>query len=358
MGKVAKFVENPFHIIPSGIESIIQTVAPYVLTAAGQPELAAGYSALNASAHGGNLGDVLKSGVTTYAGSQLGAALGGNSSIFDGLGDTGIGQSVSDLYNGSDLQSGVNSVFGSSGDAAGSVDGGYSNLPSGFSLGGSNIAPGVEQTLAGGAPATTTSGGLLSKALSGGVGGGFSSYALPAVGAINSLYSNQQAQDQLKKATAAANAQLSPYMGTGSAAEGKLSDYLGLGTNPDGSATTAQDILNASPGYQFTLDQGNQALDRQQAAKGNYFSGGALKAAEDYGTGLANQTGQQYLGDLSSAAGTGLNAAGQYGANTTALGTAGANANIQTGNTLSQLLSGVGKRVIGVGTNGQPIYSS
>ena len=45
---------------------------------------------------------------------------------------------------------------------------------------------------------------------------------------------------------------------------------------------TGQDLQN-EPGYQFGLDQGNQALDRKAAAGGGYFSGAALKAAQRFG---------------------------------------------------------------------------
>ena len=37
------------------------------------------------------------------------------------------------------------------------------------------------------------------------------------------------------------------------------------------------------PGYGFRLKEGQQALDRQAAARGGLISGGALKAAQRYG---------------------------------------------------------------------------
>lgn len=45
---------------------------------------------------------------------------------------------------------------------------------------------------------------------------------------------------------------------------------------------TGADLQN-EPGYQFGLQQGNQALDRKAAAGGGYFSGAALKAAQTFG---------------------------------------------------------------------------
>ena len=43
------------------------------------------------------------------------------------------------------------------------------------------------------------------------------------------------------------------------------------------------------PGYAFRLKEGQQALDRQAAARGGLISGGALKAAERYGQDMGSQ---------------------------------------------------------------------
>jgi hypothetical protein len=52
---------------------------------------------------------------------------------------------------------------------------------------------------------------------------------------------------------------------------------------------SGQQVLNDDPGYQFRLEQGMKALNAQSAAKGGLMSGGALKAAQRYGQGLASQ---------------------------------------------------------------------
>jgi hypothetical protein len=44
-----------------------------------------------------------------------------------------------------------------------------------------------------------------------------------------------------------------------------------------------------NPAYQFQLKQGQQALDRQNAARGAGFSGSQMKAAQSFGQGLASQ---------------------------------------------------------------------
>lgn len=48
--------------------------------------------------------------------------------------------------------------------------------------------------------------------------------------------------------------------------------------------------LTADPGYQFQLTEGNRAADRASLARGNYYSGEALREAQQFGQGLADTT--------------------------------------------------------------------
>ena len=43
------------------------------------------------------------------------------------------------------------------------------------------------------------------------------------------------------------------------------------------------------PGYQFRKDEGNKAIDRGQAARGGFYSGGAIKEAQRFAQGLATE---------------------------------------------------------------------
>lgn len=57
--------------------------------------------------------------------------------------------------------------------------------------------------------------------------------------------------------------------------------------------------LEATPGYQFTRDQGLQAVQNSFSAKGLGTSGAAMKGAADYATGLASTTyNQQFNNNL------------------------------------------------------------
>ena len=58
--------------------------------------------------------------------------------------------------------------------------------------------------------------------------------------------------------------------------------------------------ITQTPGYQFALDQGNQAINRSAAAKGMLNSGNVLAELSKYGQGMASQGYQQQLNNLQS----------------------------------------------------------
>jgi hypothetical protein len=105
----------------------------------------------------------------------------------------------------------------------------------------------------------------------------------------------QQAQGYQQQQLGAATTAAQPYTTAGAAATSQLSDllkpggYLASTWNQQFQAPTAEQAAQ-TPGYQFTLQQGTQALNRGAAARGNLLSSGAAKQLEQYGTGLANQT--------------------------------------------------------------------
>lgn len=123
---------------------------------------------------------------------------------------------------------------------------------------------------------------------------------------------------------------------------------------------TGADLVN-EPGYQFGLQQGQQALDRKAQAGGGFYSGAALKAASRYGQDYAGTkygdafnrdaaTKNQQYNFLSGGASLGQNAAAmtgnagtnmanQVGANTTALGNAYGASSIAQGNAWSGALN-------------------
>lgn len=68
-------------------------------------------------------------------------------------------------------------------------------------------------------------------------------------------------------------------------------------------------ILKNDPSYQFRLKQGQQALDRSSAARGMGYSGAQMKAAQDYGQGMASTEFGNYYNRLAGLAKGGEQAA-------------------------------------------------
>lgn len=132
-----------------------------------------------------------------------------------------------------------------------------------------------------------------------------------SAGAAKSAASAQVAAANQASATTlgmfnATQANLQPYIQTGNAAQFTQNVGLGIaGYGQDaglpgwgyGSLTApfqpTQAQLAQTPGYQFTLGQGEQAVQNSFAAQGLGSSGAALKGAANYAEGLASTTYQQ-----------------------------------------------------------------
>lgn len=146
--------------------------------------------------------------------------------------------------------------------------------------------------------------------------------------ASNQGNANQAQQTALQNITGAEQ----PYQQVGTTAADNLNTLLSNGfTAP----TLAQ--AEATPGYQFQLQQGTNAINENAAATGNLMSGTTGVALQNYGQGLAQNAYQQtyqnalnsYMANYNTLQGgtnTGLTSTGQLGqAN---LQTAGNTANI------------------------------
>ena len=140
-----------------------------------------------------------------------------------------------------------------------------------------------------------------------------------------------------------------PWLESGKNALSTLNSAMG----PGGSLSknfSMSDFTN-DPGYQFRLQQGQQALDRSAASKGMNLSGAQLKASQNYGQNMGTQDYQQTLQNwnnqqntqfnrLASMAGVGQqaasadNAAGQNAANNVAQNQIGAG-NAQAASTMA-----------------------
>ena len=177
---------------------------------------------------------------------------------------------------------------------------------------------------------------------------------------------------------------LAPYLELGNSAINPLRTAMGYDSewnvdpnnilNQTFKAPTTADAA-ASPGYQFTLDQGLKSVQNSAAARGLGTSGAALKGAASYATGLADSTyndvfnralntfntnyssAANRVNRLSSLVGNGQNAAATNGSlGAQAMGnigntlTSGANAaaagQVGSANAWSNGLSGVGNNAL------------
>jgi hypothetical protein len=165
-----------------------------------------------------------------------------------------------------------------------------------------------------------------------------------------------------------------PYLQAGNNSLAAL--LKGVGVGP-GTANTGSGPLNApftaaqyqqSPGYQFQMNQGLNAINNTASARGGVNSGNTLKSLTQYGTGLANQDYQQayqnyvaqqnqQFGQLQTLAGSGQNAAANLGAlgsqvgssvgsNIIGAGNASAAGQVATANTIGNSLNSLGSNYL------------
>lgn len=123
--------------------------------------------------------------------------------------------------------------------------------------------------------------------------------------------------------------QLAPWLTTGRGALDSLSALIHaggdpttsvLGTSPLTTFGTAPNIftpgitqaIQGSPGYQFQLQQGTQAIDQSGAGRTGALSGNTLKALNQYGQGVAGTNFMDYLRNLQSSWGQNVGAQSGY----------------------------------------------
>ena len=128
-----------------------------------------------------------------------------------------------------------------------------------------------------------------------------------------------------------------PYRQAGRNALAGYLYEMGLGERPGGYGG-----FQTTPGYEFRLQEGMDALEGSAAARGGLFSGRTMRAAMDYGQGMASQEYGTYMDRMRDLVGVGQNSAAQ---------SAVANANFANG--ASNALAGIGNAraagAIGVG---------
>ena len=132
---------------------------------------------------------------------------------------------------------------------------------------------------------------------------------IAAVGVVSNIASAKSAANAQQDATNAsiaaqqssqdkALAAQQPFLDAGYAGVNRLQELLGIGGNSGAAGYGSlnkpfvfdRSNLASDPGYQFQLQQGQQALDRKAAAGGGFYSGAGLQGAAAFNQNLAGTT--------------------------------------------------------------------
>ena len=148
-----------------------------------------------------------------------------------------------------------------------------------------------------------------------------------------------------------------PAIDAGNAARNQLMQLLGLSAGgPDNGElmrgfSTAD--FESDPGYQFRMDQGQQALERSAAARGGLLSGAALKDTARFSQGLASQDYQaafdRFQTNRSNKMNPLLSLAGSAQTASTTAGNAGQQFASSAGNALGQYGAAATQAITGAG---------
>jgi hypothetical protein len=292
---------------------VVRVAAPVLGGIFGGPLGAAAGGALSSAATGGSGKDIALSGLLGGAGGLAAGALGSAASAGSGLGSKllgtvagaplsgGVGPAAgSGLIGGltravpsigSGLMSAGNALSGATGSLS-SMLGTSAGTPLAGGVGptaGTGILGGVTEA-ASKVPGLSSIGSALTQNAKSTGGSGMSAPLSSIFGGILQRRSADKQKDEILNQLGNIRSEYEPYRETGLAANERLSGLLSEGS--DFGAPTesfSMDAFEADPGYEFRKQQQEEALNRKLAASGNYFSGDALKAAQQYGGGLAAQ---------------------------------------------------------------------
>lgn len=137
-----------------------------------------------------------------------------------------------------------------------------------------------------------------------------------------------------REAFATTQANLDPFRQAGNTANAAVMYELGLGQRPQGYAG-----FQATPGYQFQIDQGTAAVNALAGAQGGRLSGRTLQDLTQLRQGLASQEYGNYFNRLSGVQGIGANAAAGVGSAAQNLGNNASNITMTTAGNVGNALS-------------------
>ena len=203
--------------------------------------------------------------------------------------------------------------------------------------------------------------------------------AVGAVGVISSLDSGRRMANTASDAQRMSQQQfgqtgknLAPFLQAGQTAMSNLADYTGVGAgglNPNAPGVKPFSLADfqASPAYNFNLQQGQQAIDKASNARGNLYAPQTLQDLSKYSQGMAsneftnaynmyNQNQGNTFSRLNTLAGMGQNAAVQQGGFGAAAAGAAGNYGIMGGEATSAGYTGAVGNALNGGTQAYNNY--
>ncbi len=148
---------------------------------------------------------------------------------------------------------------------------------------------------------------------------------------------------------------------TGSSLSSLMNQYnQGYQQNADYLGYTGQEVtdrIRATPGYQFQLDQGLEAINRTAAAAGMLSSGNTLLAANNYAQNQADSYYNSYMSNLNNLMGYGTSATGQIASNQANLGTGLASLTQSGGNAALNTYQNIGQALYQAYTNSGNLWN-
>lgn len=231
------------------------------------------------------------------AGGTLGSSLGGGGSFMPaassggfGLGSIANSLGLGDYYNGSALQSILPSLSGGGNSISSLLGGGGSSGSFMPQQGGGGLS--LRDLLLGG----------------GTLGAGIYAADTAKDAAGQQVIGINQGLDSIGKGYDVARNTLQPYYQAGTKS---LAEIMNLnGTNGAPAQQEAYARFNVSPDYQFRLQQGQNALQGNAAARGGLYSGQSLKDLVGYNQGQAGQEYGNYYNRIAQTANNGANVGG------------------------------------------------
>lgn len=165
----------------------------------------------------------------------------------------------------------------------------------------------------------------------------------------------RQQMDVQERAYEETTDRFQPFLGAGENALRAVSYELGLGERPTFGGREYEGF-KATPGYEFRVNEGINALEGSAASRGGLFSGQTGEDLVSFGQGIASQEYNNFLNRLTGLSASGQNAAGNLAAAGQNFATGSSNALANLGDAQAAGSIGMGNALLGGINNGLGIW--